>query len=147
MPKAQINKTVFWCEFRLTVGKLRNKPKSSRVDEYRNALLDCSGKTEPLPEETLEAIIGGFEYHLQSRSIVWSTNRHLKFELIDFQLKGDFSSVEVMRGMGKAIFGSFLTAEPVLLEPIYKIIITVAADLASEISRILCTQTRQSHFV
>ena len=25
-------------------------------------LLDCSGKTEPLSEEVLEAIIAGFEY-------------------------------------------------------------------------------------
>ena len=42
-----------------------------------------------------------------------------------------------MRGVGKAIFGSFLTAQPVLLEPIYKIVITVASELTGEISRIL----------
>jgi len=32
------------------------------VDEHRNVLLDCSGKTEPASEEVLEAIIGGFEF-------------------------------------------------------------------------------------
>ena len=45
-----------------------------------------------------------------------------------------------MRGVGKAIFGSFLTAEPVLLEPIYKIIISVASELSGESSRMLSTR-------
>jgi elongation factor 2 len=50
---------------------------------------------------------------------------------------------EVMRGVGKAIFGSYLTANPALLEPIYKIIITVASELSSESSRILQTSRGQ----
>ena len=45
-----------------------------------------------------------------------------------------------MRGVGKAIFGSFLSAQPVLLEPIYKIILTVSSGLASESSRILASK-------
>ena len=45
-----------------------------------------------------------------------------------------------MRGVSKAVFGSFLTADPVLLEPIYKIIISVATELAGESSRILSTR-------
>jgi elongation factor 2 len=45
-----------------------------------------------------------------------------------------------MHGVGKAIFGSFLTADPVLLEPIYKIIISVATELAGESSKILSTK-------
>ena len=45
-----------------------------------------------------------------------------------------------MRAVSKAIFASFLTANPTLQEPIYKITITVASDLASESSRILSTK-------
>ena len=45
-----------------------------------------------------------------------------------------------MHGVGKAIFGSFLTAQPTLLEPIYKITITVATELSGESSRILSTR-------
>jgi elongation factor 2 len=45
-----------------------------------------------------------------------------------------------MRGIGKAVFGSFLTAQPVLLEPVYKIIITVSSELASESSKILSSR-------
>jgi len=68
--------------------------------------------------------------------------RHLKVNLVDFQLSGDeeFSSAEVMRGVGKSVFGSFLTAQPALLEPIYKIIITVAFELAGESSRMLSSR-------
>jgi len=47
---------------------------------------------------------------------------------------------EIMHGVGKAVFGSFLTADPVLLEPVYKIIISVATELAGESSRILSTR-------
>jgi elongation factor 2 len=39
--------------------------------------------------------------------------------------------------VGKAIFGSFLTANPVLYEPIYRIIMSAPSELASESTRIL----------
>jgi elongation factor 2 len=112
------------------------------VDEHRNVLLDCSGKTEQVSEEVLEAIIAGFEFACKAGPLCGEPMRHLKVNLVDFQLSGseDFNSVEVMHGVGKAIFGSFLTAEPVLLEPVYKIIISVASELASESSRILSSR-------
>jgi elongation factor 2 len=47
---------------------------------------------------------------------------------------------EIMHAVSKAIFASFLSANPTLQEPIYKITITVASDLASECSRILSTK-------
>ena len=112
------------------------------VDEHRNVLLDCSGKTQQVPEEVLEAIIAGFEFACKAGPLCGEPVRHLKVNLVDFQLSGneEFSSVEVMRGVGKAVFGSFLTAQPVLLEPIYKIIITVASELAGESSRMLSSR-------
>ena len=112
------------------------------VDEHRNVLLDCSGKTQQVSEEVLEAIIAGFEFACKDGPLCGEPVRHLKVNLVDFQLRGneEFSSVEVMRGVGKAIFGSFLTSQPVLLEPIYKIIITVASELAGESSRMLSSR-------
>ena len=99
------------------------------VDEHRNVLLDHSGKTEHVSEEILEAIIAGFEFACKDGPLCGEPVRHVKMNLMDFQINGDFSSTEVMRGVGKAVFGSFLTAEPVLLEPVYKIIVTVASEL------------------
>jgi len=110
------------------------------VDEHRNVLLDCSGKTEPASEEVLEAIIGGFEFACKAGPLCGEPVRHLKVDLVDFNLSGEFDSAEVMRGVGKAVFGSFLKGQPFLLEPVYKIIITVASDLTSETTRILTSR-------
>ena len=67
--------------------------------------------------------------------------RHLQVNLVDLQLnQSSEGGSEVMHGVGKAVFGSFLTADPVLLEPIYKIIISVATELSGESSRILSTR-------
>lgn len=108
------------------------------VDEHRNVLLDCSGKTESITEESLEAIIAGFEYACRAGPLCGEPVRHLKVNLVDLQIgDGEVEGSEIMHGIGKAVFGSFLTADPVLLEPIYKIIISVASELSGEVSRML----------
>jgi elongation factor 2 len=111
------------------------------VDEHRNVLLDCSGKTEQISEEKLEAIIAGFEYACRAGPLCGEPVRHLQVNLVDLQLnQSGEGGLEVMHGVGKAIFGSFLTADPALLEPTYKIIISVATELSGESSRILSTR-------
>jgi elongation factor 2 len=110
------------------------------ADAQRNVLLDCSGKTEQIPEELLESIIAGFEFACKAGPLCGEPVQFLRVNLLDLELKGEFSSTEVMRGIGKAIFGSFLTAEPVLVEPVYKIVITVASELTSESTRILSSR-------
>jgi elongation factor 2 len=111
------------------------------VDEHRNLLLDLSGKTEGVSEEELEAIIAGFEYACRAGPLCGEPVRRLKVNLVDLQLnQNQDGGSEDMRGMSKAIFGSFLTADPILLEPIYRIIVSVATELAGETSRILSTR-------
>jgi elongation factor 2 len=111
------------------------------IDEHRNVLIDCKSKTEEISEEALEAIIAGFEYACRAGPLCGEPMRHLKVNLIDFQLgKEEVVGTEIMHGIGKAIFGSFLTADPVLFEPIYKIVITVASELSGESSRMLSTR-------
>jgi elongation factor 2 len=108
------------------------------IDEHRNVLLDYSGKTCGVSEEVLEAVIAGFEYACRRGPLCGEPMRHVKVNLLDFQLGTDApDDLEVMHGIGKAVFASFLSAEPTLLEPIYKIIITAASELTSESSRIL----------
>jgi elongation factor 2 len=111
------------------------------LDEYRNVLVDCNDKASGLSEEILEAIIAGFEYACKAGPQCGEPMRHLKVNLIDLELASDaVGSSEIMHGVGKAVFASFLTANPTLQEPIYKIIITVASEQASESTRILCTR-------
>jgi elongation factor 2 len=113
------------------------------VDEQRNVLVDCSGKTEVIDGQALEAVIGGFEFACKAGPLCGEPMRHIEVDLIDLQLSGDVEeqgTAEIMRGVCKAIFGSFLTAKPVLLEPVYKTIITTPTELAGECSRIISTR-------
>jgi elongation factor 2 len=113
------------------------------VDEQRNVLVDCNEKTESTSEEVLEALIAGFEFACRAGPLCGEPMRHVKVNLIDLQLSEKLEqqdSTEIMHGMGKAVFGSFLTAKPVLLEPVYKTVITVSTDLAGECSRIIETR-------
>ena len=140
LAKSPNKQSSFWIQISPDGKEMEESASILSVDEHRNVLLDCCGKTEPLSEEILEAIIGGFEFACKAGPLCGEPVRHLKVDLVDFQLGEKFDSSEVMRGVGKAVFGSFLTAQPILLEPVYKIIITVASDLTSETSRILCSR-------
>ena len=140
MAKSPNKQNVFWVQVESDGRGIEESGDILSIDENRNVLLDCSRKTEPLSEEVLEAVIGGFEYACKDGPLCGEPVRHLKVDITDLQLSTDFNASEVMRGMGKAIFGSFLTADPVLLEPIYKIIITGASDISGECSRILATK-------
>ncbi len=113
------------------------------VDEQRNVLVDCNGKTEQISEDVLEPVIGGFEFACKAGPLCGEPMRHVKVNLLDLQVSevaDQRSSTEVMHSVGKAIFGSFLTAKPVLLEPVYKTVVTVSTDLAGECSRIIETR-------
>ena len=110
------------------------------VDEYRNVLVDCCGKTEAFEETVLESIIAGFEFACRAGPLCGEPLRHVKASLVGVQLseRAELRGAdEVMRAVGKAVFGSFLTAKPVLLEPIYRTVISVPSELAGECQRIM----------
>ena len=111
------------------------------LDQQRNTLVNYNAKTEMLSKDVLEAIISGFDYACKAGPLCGEPIRYIQVNLIDLALAaGAVGNSEVMRGVGKAVFASFLTADPTLLEPIYKIIITVASEFSSESSRILQTK-------
>jgi elongation factor 2 len=131
----------FWVQVEPEETSIDEEGTVLSLDEHRNVLVDCNGKTETLSEENLEAIIAGFEYACKAGPLCGEPIRHLKVNLVDFQLGEEVDGgSQVMHGVGKATFASFLTAEPTLQEPVYKIIISVASELASESSRILSTK-------
>jgi len=112
------------------------------IDEQRNVMVDCTGKTESIQRETLEAIVAGFEFACKGGPLCGEPMRHVRVNLVDLQIIEDEKEIskEIMHAVGKAVFGSFLTAKPALLEPIYKTIITTPTELAGECSRILETK-------
>ncbi|NLD65142.1 MAG: GTP-binding protein [Crenarchaeota archaeon] len=107
------------------------------VDEHQNMLLDSAGKTNDLSADVLQSVIDGFQFACRAGPLCGEPIRDLKVNLVDLKLDENPDKSEVMRGIGKAVFGSFLTANPTLLEPIYRIIISVTSDLANQSSRIL----------
>ncbi len=112
------------------------------VDEHKSVLADCTGKTEQI-RDVLDSIISGFTYACKAGPLCGEPLKSVKICLIEIQLSSDpeqRGAVEVMHGMGKAVFGSFLTAKPVLLEPFYKTVISVPAELAGECSRIISSR-------
>jgi elongation factor 2 len=110
------------------------------VDEHRNVLVDSEGKAETLDEASLESVIAGFEFACHAGPLCGETLRHVKASLTDLHVNENEAlrgSTEIMRAVSKAVFGSFLTAKPILLEPIYKTVISVPSELAGECERIV----------
>jgi len=143
LAKSPNKKNSFWVQVTTEEDQTNQNDDSGivlAIDEHRNALVDCKGKTEQTSEETLEAIIAGFEYTCKHGPLCGEPMRHVKVNLTDFQLSEAEAASEIMPGVGKAIFGSFLTADPALMEPIYKIIVSVASELSGECSRMLSTR-------
>jgi elongation factor 2 len=112
------------------------------VDQHKNVLIDCTGKAEQF-REVLDFIISGFTYACRAGPLCGEPLRGVKINLMKIQLSPKTKSrspVEIMHGVGKAIFGSFLTAKPTLFEPIYKTVISIPAELAGEGSRIVSSR-------
>src|SRR3990170_2562902 len=112
------------------------------VDGHKNVLVDCTGKAEQF-REVLDFIISGFTFACRAGPLCGEPLRGVKVNLTEIQLsenEENCNPVEIMHGVGKAIFGSFLTAKPMLLEPVYKTVISVPTELAGECSRIISSR-------
>jgi elongation factor 2 len=112
------------------------------VDEHENVLVDCTGKNEQL-REVFDFVISGFTFACNAGPLCGEPMRGVQVNLLGIHLSENAehcSPVELMRGVGKAVFGSFLTAEPVLVEPVYKTVISAPTELAGACSRIISSR-------
>jgi elongation factor 2 len=119
----------------------RNAVKMLAVDEYKNVLADCTAKPELL--KVLDFVVSGFRYACRAGPLCGEPMRGVKINLLDIQLSENaefHGPVEVMRGVGKAVFGSFLTAKPVLLEPVYKTVVSSSTEVAGECQKIITSR-------
>jgi elongation factor 2 len=120
-------------------SKMRSVEGVLAVDEHENVLLDRTGKIEQF-QEVLDFVISGFKFACKAGPLCGEPMRGVQVHLMDIQLGENAepcSPTEVMRGVGKAVFGSFLTAKPVLLEPVFKTVVSVPTELAGDCSRII----------
>jgi elongation factor 2 len=99
------------------------------IDEHRNMLVDVTKGIQYLGEAR-ETIIAGFRWACRAGPLCEEPLRGVKVKLVDAQLHDDpvhRGPAQIMPAIRRAIFGSFLTAKPVLLEPVYKIGVSVPA--------------------
>jgi len=97
------------------------------VDENKNVLVDSSDGARHL-QEAKASIITGFQWACRTGALCEEPLREVETKLMKTQLDPDPSlrePAQITRAVSRAILGSFLTAKPVLLEPIYKIEVTV----------------------
>ncbi len=122
-------------------SETRNAAEVLAVDEYKNVLANCTAKPELL--QVLDFIVSGFRYTCKAGPLCGEPMRGVKVNLLDIQLSENaefHGPVEVMRGVGKAVFGSFLTARPLLLEPVYKTVVSSSTEVAGECSKIISSR-------
>jgi elongation factor 2 len=109
------------------------------TDEHQNMLLN-STKDFEYSDETKNMIISGFHWACKTGPLCEEPLRNVKAKLIDAQVAEEPAfrePTQIPRAISRAILGSFLTADPLLLEPIYKIIISVPTQWMGECLTIL----------
>jgi len=113
------------------------------LEEHRNILIDATKGIQCL-QEVKDTVIAGFRWACQNGPLCEEPMRGLKIKLTDAQLHetpAHRGPAQIMPTIRRAILGSFLTAKPVLLEPVYKIGVSVPAQWVGEVGSIL-TQKR-----
>ncbi len=109
------------------------------LEEHRNIIIDLTKGIQYL-REARDMIIAGFRWACQAGPLCEEPLRGLKIKLLDVKLHEDpvhRGPAQVMPAVRRAILGSFLTANPVILEPVYKIGVSVPAQWVGESSGII----------
>lgn len=106
------------------------------LEEHKNMIVDLTKGVQYL-REAREMIIAGFRWACGAGPLCEEPLRGLKIKLLDVKLHEDpvhRGPAQVMPAIRRAILGSFLTAKPVILEPVYKIGVSVPAQWVGESS-------------
>jgi elongation factor 2 len=98
------------------------------VEEHVNILVDVS-EVGKRTHTVSEALVSGFKWACRNGPLCEQPLRGTKVNLIDANVDArvdDNGNSQISRVMSRSIFGSFLTASPVLLEPIFRIEVSVS---------------------
>ena len=109
------------------------------LEDHKNMIIDATKGIQYL-REVRDTIVSGFRWGAESGPLAGEPMRGVKVRLLDAQLHEDpvhRGPAQIMPATRRAFYGSFLTAEPVVLEPIYKIGVTVSARWVGDVSSII----------
>jgi elongation factor 2 len=93
------------------------------VDEQQNIFLNSTNEIKHL-DYARDMILSGFNWACKTGPLCEQPLRNVKVRLMNAEINEDpilCRSTQITRTVSRAIFGSFLTAKPVLLEPVYRI--------------------------
>jgi elongation factor 2 len=106
------------------------------VETHRNIIVNAARRIDQL-HETRDTMILGFKWACQNGPLCGEPMRGIKATIIDAQLDPDpqnRDSTQIMPTTSRATLGSILTAKPILLQPIYKISVTVPTEYVGEVT-------------
>jgi len=109
------------------------------IEEHRNVLIDLTKGVQYL-REVKEMVNSGFRWAAQAGPLAEEPLRGLKVKLLDAKLHEDpvhRGPAQIMPAIRRAIWGSFLTAQPILLEPVYKIGVSVPHQFVGEVTGLI----------
>jgi elongation factor 2 len=109
------------------------------LEEHRNILVDMTKGIQYL-REVKETVNSGFRWAAKNGPLSDEPIRGVKVTLLDAKLHEDpvhRGPAQVMPAIKRAFWGSFLTAKPVLIEPIYKIGVSVPHQFVGEVTGLI----------
>jgi elongation factor 2 len=145
MAKSLNKQNSFWMQVeplknrRIETVKIGHLETVWAVNKHHNILINSRKDIEHL-EEVRDMIVSGFHWACETGPLCEQPMRNVIVKLQNAKVHEDPAqrgSTQVSRAVSRAVFGSFLTANPVLLEPIYKIVVSVPTDLMGICLKIL----------
>jgi len=112
------------------------------IEPHKNILVNATKGVQYL-QEVRDTITDGFTWACQSGPLCEEPMRGVKARLVDAQLHEDpvhRGPAQLMPATRRAMFGSFLTAKSSLVEPIFKINVTLPAQWVGQVSNLIARQ-------
>jgi len=109
------------------------------LEEHKNILVDLTKGVQYL-RESKETVSSGFRWAAKNGPLCDEPIRGVKVKLLDVKLHEDpvhRGPAQLMPAMKRAFWGSFLTAKPVLSEPIYKIGVAVPQQFVGDVTGLI----------
>ncbi len=112
------------------------------IDDYMNIFVNRTSGVQYL-DEVREMIISAFRWSTKEGPLCGEPLRGVKIALTDVQIHEDpvhRGPAQVMPAIRRAVYGSVLSAEPILMEPIYKIQVTVPTDTLGKVIGVITSK-------
>jgi elongation factor 2 len=109
------------------------------LEEHKNILLDMTKGIQYL-REVKETVNSGFRWAAKNGPLSDEPIRGIKVKLLDAKLHEDpvhRGPAQIMPAVKRAVWGSFLTAQPILSEPVYKIGVSVPHQFVGEVTGLI----------